>query len=86
MIMRPFTFPAVVLFQMLLVTGGTNHGTVHTDSTEIFDPNLGDWRFGAALPSPMLKMTAINIDNRVLILGRFVLIDKIKFFKFSTFL
>ena len=53
---------------MFLVTGGTN-GTDHIDSTEIFDPDLGSWRVGATLTSPMRGMTAVNIDNRVLILG-----------------
>ena len=39
------------------------------DSTETYDPSLGSWRAGAALPSPMEGPRAANIDNRVLIFG-----------------
>ena len=54
--------------KMFLVTGGKT-GSVRLDSTEIYDPDLGSWRTGAALPSPMIGHKAVNIDNRVLILG-----------------
>ncbi len=53
---------------MLLVTGGRD-GSNQLDSTEIFDPDLGSWRTGAALPSTMAGHKAANIDNRVLIFG-----------------
>ena len=53
---------------MLLVSGGYD-GSVKIDSTEIFDPSLGSWRAGAALPSPRSGMRATNIDNRVLLFG-----------------
>ena len=58
---------------MLLVTGGLNVG-INIDSTEIFDPSLGSWRAGAALPHPMYNMKAANIDNRVLIFGMNILL------------
>ena len=54
---------------MFLVTGGYD-GSVKTDSTDIFDPSLGSWRAGAALPSPVYSLVATNIDNRVLLFGR----------------
>ena len=55
--------------QMFLVTGGYDGSMDQLDSTEIFDPDLGSWRAGAALPSPMVDHKAVNIDNRVLIFG-----------------
>ena len=54
--------------KMFLVTGGKT-GSVRLDSTEIYDPDLGSWRTGAALPSTMAGHKAANIDNRVLIFG-----------------
>ena len=53
---------------MLLVSGGYD-GSVNLDSTEIFDPSLGSWRAGAALPVPIYDLRATNIDNRVLLFG-----------------
>ena len=53
---------------MLLVSGGDD-GSYYLDSTEIFDPSLGSWRAGAALPSPVYGLKATNIDNRVLLFG-----------------
>ena len=55
--------------QMFLVTGGYDGSMDQLDSTEIFDPDLGSWRTGAALPSTMAGHKAANIDNRVLIFG-----------------
>ena len=54
---------------MLLVSGGLHDGSDYLDSTEIFDPSLGSWRAGAALPSDVLALRATNIDNRVLLFG-----------------
>ena len=55
---------------MLLVIGGLDPSNYQKiDSTEIFDPDIGSWRTGAALPSPMDGHKAVNIDNRVLIFG-----------------
>ena len=63
------------LFKMFLVTGGTFYdGTEDIDSTEIFDPDLGSWRTGGALPSPAYGLRAASIDNRVLIFGILILI------------
>ena len=53
---------------MFMVTGGWS-GSVTVDSTEIFDPNHGSWRTGAALPSPRDVLRGANIANRVLIFG-----------------
>merc|ERR1712110_738244 len=53
--------------RMLLVSGGADGN--YLDSTEIFDPSLGSWRAGAALPSPRMGLRATNIDNRVLLFG-----------------
>ena len=53
---------------MLIVSGGYTE-SAYTDSTEIFDPSVGSWRDGAALPSPMGYMKATTMDNRVFIFG-----------------
>ena len=52
---------------MYLVTGG--YGDDLLDSTEILDPNLGSWTYGASLPNPRIYLRAANIDDRVLIFG-----------------
>ena len=54
---------------MFIVSGGTQTGSDYLDSTEIFDPDLGTWRSGAALPSPRDSLRAASIANRVLIFG-----------------
>ena len=54
--------------KMFLVSGGSYYES-YLDSTEIFDPSLGSWRAGAALPSPVWGLRATNIDNRVLLFG-----------------
>ena len=56
------------LLKMFLVTGGSA-GLDKLDSTEIYDPDLGSWRAGAALPSLTERMQAASIGNRVLIFG-----------------
>ena len=58
------------LFKILLVIGGYGIDDV-LNSTEIYDPDLGSWRVGAALlPSPMADLIATSIDNRVLVFGK----------------
>ena len=57
---------------MFLVTGGWSRGGDtgdKIDSTEIYDPDLGSWRGGAALPSKREGLIAANIDGRVLFFG-----------------
>ena len=61
---------------MFLVTGGygvadgdTTEDFTTLDSTEIYDPDLGSWRGGAALPSKRAGLMAANIDGRVLFFG-----------------
>ena len=54
---------------MLLVNGGRDSIHIQLDSTEIYDPDIGSWRTGAALPRTMIYHEAVNIDNRVLIFG-----------------
>ena len=64
---------------MFLVSGG--YDSDNLDSTEIYDPDLGRWRPGAALPSVMSCLRATNIDNRVLIFGKLTIthtLDEIK--------
>ena len=65
-----------MLLQILLVSGGYtfSEDLVILDSTEIFDPSLGSWRAGAALPSPVWGLRATNIDNRVLLFGNDILL------------
>ena len=52
---------------MFLVSGG--YGGSLVDLTEIFDPEVGNWRAGARLPSGRYTPVAVNIDGRVLIFG-----------------
>ena len=67
------------LIQVLLVTGGYGSryldydiSTPLLDSTEVYDPSVGSWVItGAKLLRPMSDLRAVNIDDRVLIFGRF---------------
>ena len=60
----------VLLIQVLLVTGGTGP----LDSVELYDPRVGSWVVAKAkLPLPGYALRAININNRVLIFGKFSL-------------
>ena len=54
---------------MFLVSGGYGAGGSYLDSTEIYDPEVGSWRAGAALPSKRVDLRAVNIDGRVLFFG-----------------
>ena len=55
---------------MLLVTGGISVGSsLPLDSTEIYDPDIGSWKAGAALPVPRSNLAAATIVNRILIFG-----------------
>ena len=56
------------MLKMFLVSGGNRDGD-QIDSTEIYDPDLGSWRGGAALPSKLEGLMAANIDGRVLFFG-----------------
>ena len=57
------------------MTGGELGLWTYTDTTEIFDHNLGRWTTsGAKLPRPMSALKAVNIDGRVLIFGKYILI------------
>ena len=55
--------------KMLLVSGGYVAGGSNLDSTEIYDPEVGSWRAGAALPSKRRNLRAVNIDGRILFFG-----------------
>ena len=57
---------------MFLVTGGsTDSGP--TDSTEILDLKVGSWVNSAAkLPHKLSNLQAVNIDDRVLIFGKYI--------------
>ena len=63
---------------MFLVTGGTDGSGARLDSTEIFDPDYGSWRAGAAMPSPLKYPRAAQIDNRVFMFGRDYLFDAMR--------
>ena len=57
---------------MFLVTGGSTDSGL-TDSTEILDLNVGSWVNSAAtLPHKLSYLQAVNIDDRVLILGKYI--------------
>ena len=73
-------FENCVVKQVLLVTGGIEEGTGYLDSTEIYDPDHGSWRVGAALPGLLYAPSAANIDDRVLIFGISILLIKELFY------
>ena len=54
---------------MFLVSGGYSYNSGKISTTEIYDPELGKWRYGANLPSHIPALRAANIDGRVLIFG-----------------
>ena len=61
-----------LLIKMFLVTGGKG-GSGSLDSTEVYDPSVGSWVMTEAkLPRPRNGLRALNIDDRVLIFGRFL--------------
>ena len=63
-----------LLIQVILVTGGYDYDGYFLDSTELYDPSVGSWVVaGAKLPRPMCCLSAINIDDRVLIFGNFLI-------------
>ena len=56
-----------------MVTGGHNYD-FSLDSTELYDPSTGHWRMSGALPSAMIGLRAITVNNRVLVYGETILI------------
>ena len=47
----------------------------YIDTTEVYDSNLGSWALsGAKLPQSMRGLGAANVDGRVLIFGKYILI------------
>ena len=63
-----YLYYEIFLLKMFLVTGGWT-GLYFLDSTEIYDPDHGSWRAGAALPSPLYGLRAASIASRILIFG-----------------
>ena len=57
-----------------MVTGGGGRDGVDLDSTELYDPSTGHWRMSGALPSAMIGLRAITVNNRVLVYGETILI------------
>ena len=54
------------------MTGG-RAGWMTVDSTELFDSSVGSWVIaGAKMPIRLVSLRAINIDDRVLLFGRFL--------------
>ena len=65
------------LLKMFLVSGGYRADIRDfTSTTEIYDPELRNWRSGARLPSQRNALRAANIDGRVLIFGINILLIK----------
>ena len=51
---------------------GGKIGSDYLDSTEVFDSSVGSWFVAEAkLPTPMCCLRATNIEDRILIFGRF---------------
>ena len=57
------------LLKIFIVFGGFVNDNDDLVETEIFDPSVGSWRAGAALPA-LMRVKAVNIENRVLIFGK----------------
>ena len=68
--------------KIFIVFGGFVYDTmvsgryISTATTEIFDPSVGSWRAGAAMPGNSPR--AVNIDNRVLIFGKMTIREAFK--------
>ena len=56
-------------FQTLLITGGSAGGN-SLSSTEIFNPDMKDWRYAASLPSPRNGLLGAKIGNTVFVFGK----------------
>ena len=63
------------MLKMFFVTGGQTESDL-LDSTEIYDPDLGSWSAGAALPGPMEYLRAASLGNRVFIFGIDILLRR----------
>ena len=50
------------------MTGGWD-GSDRFDTTELYDPSVGSWTYGARLPRPMSGLRAAYIAEQVLIFG-----------------
>ena len=51
------------------MTGGMDENYDHLDTTELYDPSVGSWTYGARLPRPMAGVRAAYIAEQVLIFG-----------------
>ena len=71
---------------MYLVTGGLIDVSIFLDSTEILDPSVGSWTYGASLPNPRQGLRAANIDDQILIFGIIILRYQIKLFLMAKIL
>jgi len=62
---------AVVDGRLYVVGGYTAAGALHgaTDAVQVFDPELGAWRFGAPLPTARGGLAAAALDGRILAVG-----------------
>ena len=62
---------SIILFQMLLVTGGLDSIAEILASTEVYCPSAGEWKEvpGGALPRPMAGVRVVTLNNRVLLFG-----------------
>ena len=61
--------------QNLLVTGGQFYSSGYhhlTDATEIYEPTLRTWAIRAKLPRAMQAVRATNINDRILIFGKYL--------------
>ena len=55
----------------MLVTGGST-GAASRSSTELLRENASAWVFTGELPSPRFGLRGANIDNKVLMTGKYV--------------
>ena len=65
---------------MLLVTGGWDGSDV-LDSTEILEDK--NWRITAPLPSGRYSFSAASIDNKILVFGKNIYIEKKRYHMIS---
>ena len=62
-----------IMFQTLLVTGGSDGG--YLSSTELLEETATSWVLAGELPTPRIGFCLSNIDNRVLSVGNYQVLN-----------
>ena len=63
-------YSPIIIFQTYLVSGGRDDGWDNLSSTEILEETASAWVLTGELPSPRRGLRGANIDNRMLMTGK----------------